>query len=206
MNKEQDYIKDIAEMRALMERSTKFLSLSGMAGVLAGIYALLGAYIAHQLWGFPSGQLSGPAAPFAPANLSKILVTGATVLILAVLTAIVLSWKNAKKRKERLWNPVSRQLAGYMLVPLVSGGLLILICISKGLTGLILPLTLLFYGLALYGAGKFTYREIKSLGLIQILLGLLSACFESYALLLWALGFGLLHIIYGIYMHYRHER
>ena len=93
-----------------------------------------------------------------------------------------------------------------MAVPLIAGGLLILILIAKGLIGLIAPFTLLFYGLAVYNASKYTYEEVKVLGLFQVGLGLISAYFVRYGLLCWALGFGVVHIIYGIYMNYRYER
>jgi uncharacterized membrane protein len=208
MKDEQDYLKHITEMRSLMERSSKFLSLSGLAGIMAGIYALLGAYIAHQLFRFNPAPInySNAGTTGISKDLTNVIMLGTAVLVLAITTAVVLSLKNAKKRNEKFWDASTRQLVSYMSVPLVAGGLLILICIAKGLIGLIIPFTLLFYGLALYMAGKFTYKEIKSLGLIQIALGLISTCYEAYALLLWAMGFGLLHIIYGIYMHYRYER
>ncbi|MCK7509005.1 MAG: hypothetical protein MZV70_36550 [Desulfobacterales bacterium] len=93
-----------------------------------------------------------------------------------------------------------------MSVPLVAGGLLILVLISKGLIGLIAACTLLFYGLALYNASQNTYAEVKTLGLIEIGLGLISSYFVEYGLLIWALGFGIVHIIYGIYMYYKYER
>jgi hypothetical protein len=93
-----------------------------------------------------------------------------------------------------------------MAVPLIAGGLLILILISKGLIGLVAPFTLLFYGLALYNGSKFTYEEVRILGVIQIILGLISAIYIEYGLLIWAVGFGIVHIIYGIYIHYKYER
>jgi hypothetical protein len=93
-----------------------------------------------------------------------------------------------------------------MAVPLIVGGLLILVMISRGLVGLVAPMSLIFYGLALYNASQFTYEEVRSLGLIQIVLGLLGAYFVSYGLLFWAIGLGVAHIVYGIYMHYRYER
>jgi uncharacterized membrane protein len=138
--------------------------------------------------------------------LLKVIFLAIIILILAIGTAIFLSYKKANKRGEKLWNATAKRLLMNMAVPLVAGGLLILVLISKGLIGLIAPFTLIFYGLALYNASKFTYQEVKSLGLVQIGFGLISAYFVGYGLLFWALGFGLVHIIYGIYMHYRYER
>lgn len=207
MKEEQDYIRDIAEMRSMMERSSRFLSLSGLAGIMAGIYALAGAYIAYKIFYFNPGEMVGATPdPASSSSLLKVIFLAITILILALGTAIFLSYKKAHKRREKAWNATSRRLLVSMAVPLMAGGLLILVMISKGLIGFIAPFTLLFYGLALYNAGKFTYSEVKSLGLIEIGLGLIGAYFVEYGLLFWAIGFGLVHIIYGIYLHYRYER
>jgi hypothetical protein len=208
MKGEQDYIRDITEMRSMMERSSKFLSLSGLAGIMAGIYALAGAYIAYKMLDFNPDEIiySTSDAGSISSSLLKVIVLGSIILTLAIGTAIFLSYRKAVKRHEKFWNPTARRLLVNMAVPLIAGGLLILILISKGLIGFIAPFTLLFYGLALYNASKFTYEEVKSLGLIQIGLGLISSYFVGYGLIFWALGFGVFHIIYGIYMHYRYER
>ena len=204
MKEEQDYIRDIAQIRAIMERSSKFLSLAGWAGIMAGLYALAGAYIAYEILDFNPDRLIYDLPQ--PSSLQKIIGLAIIILFLAIGTAIILSYNKANKRGEKLWNAIVKRLVINMAVPLVVGGLLILILISKGLIGLIAPFTLLFYGLALYNAGQFTYELIKSLGLIQIILGLLSAYYTEYGLVCWALGFGVAHILYGIYMHYRYER
>lgn len=203
MKEQQDYIRDIVAMRSMMERSSKFLSLSGWAGIMAGIYALTGAYVAYSVLDFNTESV---ANAYEASNFTKVVLLGLLILVLAIGTAIFLSAKKAHKRGEKLWNPTARRLLLNMAVPLVAGGLLVLIMIAKGLVGFVAPLTLIFYGLALYNASKFTYEEVRSLGLIQIVLGLVSAYFVGYGLLFWAIGFGVFHIIYGIYMHYRHER
>ncbi|HVK48538.1 MAG TPA: hypothetical protein VM488_11850 [Pseudobacter sp.] len=201
MKDEQEYIQDITEMRSMMERSSRFMSLSGLAGVMAGIYALAGAFVAWYILGFQ------PGAPVTTdSNLQLLVLVGFIVLVLAIGTAFLLSWKKAGRRQEKFGNPVGKRLLINMGVPLVAGGLLVLIMIAKGMTGFIAPFTLLFYGLAQYSAGKYTYDEMKSLGLINLGLGLVGAYFTEYGLLLWALGFGVVHIVYGIYMHYRYER
>lgn len=204
MKAEQDYIRDITEIRAMMERSSKFLSLSGWAGILAGIYALSGTYIAYRFFQFNPNEVAYSAE--LPDNLPEVILLATIILVLAIGTAALLSVKKANKRGENVWNPTTWRLLISMAVPLVAGGLLILILISKGLIGLVVPLTLLFYGLALYNASKFTYEDIKTLGLIEIALGLLGSYFVDYGLIFWALGFGVMHIIYGIYLHYRYER
>ena len=65
---------------------------------------------------------------------------------------------------------------------------------------------LIFYGLALINSSKYTFFEIRYLGIAEIVLGLIASVFVSSGLILWAAGFGLLHIIYGIIMYYKYER
>ncbi len=204
MKDQQDYVQDIAEIRSMMERSSKFLSLSGWAGIMAGIYALAGAYIANNFLGYQPDQLV-QSESLAP-DLWNVVLLALVVLILAVGTAIYLSYKKASRRGEKAWNATSRRMIANMAVPLVVGGILILVLLAKGFVGLMAPLTLLFYGLALYTASRFTYDDIKFLGLIQMGLGLAGSYFIAYGLLFWTIGFGVVHIVYGTYMHFRYER
>lgn len=203
MKSEQDYIQDIAEMRVMMERSSRFLSLSGWAGILAGVIGLAGVYIAYDVFQFNPDRISFATESGSFINM---VVLGIIMLVLAMGLAMIFSYKRAIGLNEKFWNPTSRRLLVNFLIPLFTGGILILILLGKGLAGLMLPLSLMFYGLALYNAGKFTYSEVKNLGLIEIALGLVSAYFIQYSLIFWALGFGVAHIIYGIYMHYSYER
>ncbi len=205
MKEEKDYTRDIAEIRSMMERSTKFMSLSGRTGILAGIYALAGAYIAWKVFDFNPQELVSHSTESGSGFLNVFLLSG-IVLALAIGTAILDSYLKARKKGEKAWNAISRRLLANMLAPLITGGILILVLISEGIIGLVAPLTLLFYGLALFNAGNFTYRAVRILGLVQITLGLISCWFIEYGLLIWTVGFGLGHIVYGIYMHYKYER
>lgn len=204
MKNEQEYINDISEIRSMMERSTRFLSLTGWAGVMAGLYALAGSYAAYRLTyghfytGFERQEITG--------NMLSLALIGVLVLCLAVGTAVYLSYRKASKNGEKLWNPVARRLVSSMAIPLVSGGIMILILMFKGLFALAAPLSLIFYGLALINAGRFTFDELRSLGIIQVVLGLISSWFISYSLLLWAVGFGLMHIAYGVYMQQKYDK
>lgn len=208
MKDEQDYIRDITEMRSMMERSSKFRSLSGWAGIMAGIYALAGAYIAYRVVGFNPGDMVNGTVDAGSLSFGwlNVIFLAIMILILAASTAIFLSYKKADKRGEKLWNATTKRLVINTAVPFIAGAILIVILISKELIGLVAPFTLLFYGLALYNASKYTYEEVRILGLVEIGLGLISSYFVEYGLLFWALGFGVVHIIYGVYIHYRYER
>ena len=144
MKEQQDYIQDIAEIRSMMERSSKFLSLSGWAGIMAGIYALAGAYVAYSLLGF-----TPDAVDYSYSNLAPVILLALGVLVLALITAVLFSRKKATDINEQIWNATSRRLLVNMAVPLSIGGVLILMFIAKGLLGLTAPLMLIFYGLAL---------------------------------------------------------
>ena len=201
MKKEQDYIKDISEIRHMMERSSKILSLSGWAGILAGLYALAAAWFAHFKLGFQPNALNYPYV-----ELSQLILLAAAVLIIALITAIFFSWKSAKSKNKNIWNATSRRMLTSMAVPLFTGGALILLLIAESLNGLIAPLTLIFYGLALFNAGHYTIKEVRLVGVVQIILGLLNVVYLDFGLLFWALGFGVMHIVYGIYMYFSFER
>lgn len=201
MKEEKDYIQDITEIRTMMERSTKFLSLSGLSGVLAGVYALIGAFYANKTIGFNPDSLQ-----YTHEKFQQVILIAIIVMIGAIGTAIALSISKANKTGEKFWNASAKRLVINMAIPLVAGGIIILILITKGLIGFVAPFSLLFYGLALYNASKFTYEDVKSLALIEICLGLLSAYFINYSLIIWAIGFGLVHIGYGVYIYYRFEK
>jgi hypothetical protein len=203
MKAEKDYIRDIAEIRSMMERSSKFVSLSGWAGIMAGIYAISGAYIAHKVFNFHPDEIIDSSSS---AGITDVILLAAFVLVLALGTAIYFSRQRAGKRGEKIWNATAKQLLISMAIPLLTGSILILILIANNMIGWVAPFSLLFYGLALFNASKFTYNAVRVLGLTEIALGLLGSFFVGYGLLFWALGFGLAHIIYGIYVYYRYER
>ena len=71
---------------------------------------------------------------------------------------------------------------------------------------LVAPGCLVFYGLALVNASKYTLGEIRYLGYGQLVLGIVNLWNVSYGLWFGALGFGILHIIYGIWMWYKYEK
>ncbi len=214
-----DPLNELAHIRGLMDRSTRFLSLSGLSGVVAGAVALVGAYAARAhhkalLWEeAASGQASSALVNADPAaqrvwweHVSFLLVDGATVLLLALLGAFWFTWRRSRRMGQGLWDASARRMAINLFVPLAFGGLFALALVFHGAVYLLPAATLLFYGLGLLNAAKYTLDEIRWLGLSEASLGVVAAFWADAGLLFWALGFGVLHILYGGIMYMRHER
>ncbi|MFD2163091.1 hypothetical protein ACFSJU_11865 [Paradesertivirga mongoliensis] len=205
--KENDIYSELSSIRNLMERSTKFISLSGLSGILAGVYALIGAYIGYKLvYTENSGLLFRDFYVNDPMVWWPLFLVAAVVLVLSVATGIWLTIRQAQKKGENFWNPVSRRLLASLAIPLVTGGLFILILIIRGHYGIIASSCLVFYGLALVAASQFTFSDVKWLGFCEILLGLLAALLPGYGIVFWVIGFGVLHIVYGSVMHFKYNQ
>ena len=197
----EDYLKDISEIKTLMNKSSRFISLNGLAGILAGIYALIGAAYAYWLVSnSENGNLLLHGKVFRLVALDLFLVC-----FFSVATAIYLTTKKAKKNKVSIWDSTTKRLLLNFLIPLIAGGIYILIMFYHQRFGQTGGLMLLFYGLALVNASKFTYGDIKYLGYIEILLGLLAAIYPGFGFWFWVIGFGVMHIIYGALMYFKYD-
>ncbi|MBC3757439.1 hypothetical protein H7U19_03415 [Hyunsoonleella sp. SJ7] len=198
----KDYLKDISEIKDMMNRSSRFISLSGLSGVLAGIYALIGAGIAYWLvTNYSGGVLILDGWVYETCLLTLVLVA-----VLSIGTGILLTTRKAKRHGAKIWDATSRRLVLNFLVPLVVGGIYILIILSQGKYGQSGGLMLIFYGLALVNASKYSIGDIQYLGYVQIILGLIGAWMPGCGFWLWVIGFGLMHIIYGAWMHFKYDR
>jgi len=202
--KKQKYIDDLNEIKDIMNRSSKFISLSGLSGVFAGIFALLGAYFAYRMVYMNQDYIGYERAVATNENLTILLIIALITLSLSIGVGIFLSTRKAKKNNQKIWDLQTKRLLINLLIPLITGGIFCLILLFNGYVGIIAPLTLIFYGLALVNASKYTLKEVRSLGIAEIILGLIATYFIGYGLLFWSVGFGLLHIIYGIIMKTRY--
>lgn len=200
----QKYINDLQEIKTIMDRSSRFISLSGMSGIMAGFFALIGAYLAYQTVYQDQDYLSTRKAVLTNESILTLIVIASSVLILSVVSGIYFTQKKARKTNQKLWDKQSKRLVINLLIPLLAGGVLCLILMHQGFIGIIAPLTLLFYGLGLVNASKYTLTEIRSLGFVEIVLGLAGCYFVGFGLILWAVGFGVMHILYGIFMHIKY--
>ncbi|UBZ09708.1 hypothetical protein LDL79_12995 [Leeuwenhoekiella palythoae] len=211
--KDRDYLNDISEIKTMMSRSSRFMSLSGLSGILAGIYAIAAAAYAHfriaEVSAYTANSNAGKAIGrflLSYDAIGDLMLAALLTLALALLTGAFLTIKKAKKRNEQLWNPVSKRLLFNFAVPLVAGGLFCLVFLQYEFIGLVAPTTLIFYGLALLNASKFTVGDIKYLGLANLMIGLVATQFIGFGIYFWALGFGIFHIIYGIILYNKYDK
>ena len=201
---DKNYLNDLKEIKEMMSKSSQFISLSGLSGVLAGIYALIGAYFAYKaiyidynynLDNYDTSELA-----------LKLLIIASIVLISSITTGILLSIKKAKNTNNKIWNATSKRLVINFIIPLAVGGYMGLYLIEKESFSLLTPLTLIFYGLACVNASKYTLGDVRYLGLTMIVLGIINTFFVGCGLLFGVLGFGVCHIFYGGMMWFKYER
>ncbi len=201
------------EIRSLMERSSRFISLSGLSGVVAGLFAIIGAtlvYIYLDMTPFDGKRLYYVEAihstKWGMNYITFFLLDVAFILIGAITGGIFFTTRKAKQKGQKIWDALSQRLLINLFVPLATGGIFCLGLFYHGFFGFLAPTTLVFYGLALVNASKYTLNDIRNLGYCEIILGLLSLFFLGYGLEVWVVGFGILHIIYGSLMYWKYER
>lgn len=212
MHESREHLQTLTEIRSLMERSSKFLSLSGLSGVSAGLIALAGAAVVYtrlrtdwfSILSYQRIELYDQATH---QTIRAFLITVASIVLVAtLLTGSYFTVRKARRQGLSVWNTSSQRLLWAMAVPLATGGIFCLALLYYNLIWLAFPATLIFYGLALLNGSKYTLRDVESLAYCEIALGLLALFWPGYNLLTWALGFGVLHIIYGLAMYYKYER
>ncbi|HUQ64913.1 MAG TPA: hypothetical protein VM101_02090 [Flavitalea sp.] len=197
-----DAIKDI---RNIMERSSRFISLSGWSGVAAGICALTGSWVAKsRIEQYLDAGSTGSGC--LTCLRDELVIIAVTVFTGALASAFSFTYIKSKKEGVALWGIAARRLLWNTLLPMMAGGVLIWKMIEIGYYDMVAPATLIFYGLALVNGSKYTMGEVRYLGYGQIITGIIALFIVSRGLYAWAFGFGILHIIYGITMWWKYER
>jgi hypothetical protein len=219
----QDHLQQIKDIKKMMEDSSKFISLSGLSGISAGICAVIGAGFAYfsienheyhvqsRINAFAdkiSGQDYSGTIPLIleDALTMKLAIIATVTLVAALGLSSFFTIRRTKRNNQSVWSSTSKRLLFNTSIPLIAGGLFCLVLIKHNLVGLLAPATLIFFGLALVNGSKYTLPEIKVVGIVNILLGVINGLFIGYGLIFWALGFGLVNIIYGIYMYSKYEK
>ena len=209
MIQEQQTLDDLHHIKRMMERSSRFITLSGFSGIAAGVCALAGAWFAHNsLISRANGNytIGGLVSSGGVKLLNDLMWIGVITFISAFISAFFFTYLRSKKDQLPMWGAASIRLFWNTTLPLIVGAIFIVRLMQYEMYELVAPSCLIFYGLALVNGSKYTLGEIRYLGFGQLLLGFINLWCIGYGLLFWALGFGILHIIYGILMWYKYER
>jgi uncharacterized integral membrane protein len=203
----QKHQEDLAHIRSMMERSSRFISLSGLSGVFAGLSALIGGLYVYQLIKVNEVEYSyeGKQNEIPAELVSHLFITGLVIMAFAFIFGVAFTIRKSKKYNLPIWTSATKKMLFNLAVPLFAGGVFCLALIFQQNYDLIAPATLIFYGLAVINAEKYTFTDIKYLGFSELILGLISLFYIGYGLIFWIIGFGILHILYGLIMFKKYK-
>jgi hypothetical protein len=211
---QQQSYEELQHIKRMMERSSRFISLSGFSGIAAGICALIGAWFANDVIVESGGPGAFREAIYRSIELNsladfmshRLFRIAVYTFIAAFFLAFLFTWLRSRKSNTPIWGATAKRVLINVAIPMVAGGVYLFKQLQFGNYGLVAPGCLIFYGLGLVNASKYTLSEIRYLGYCQLLLGVINCWFVGYGLYFWALGFGVLHILYGIIMWWKYER
>lgn len=201
----QKHQEDLVLIRSMMEQSSRFISLSGLSGIIAGVLALAASGFAFYFMNAKGQAFIGNDGSMVPGLFGKLTLIAVVTLAGALFSGIFFTVQKTKKNQTKVWTSISRRLLIALVIPLSAGGIFCLALMYHGLFGLVAPATLIFYGLALVNAAKFTLNDVAYLGYCELALGLVALFFIGYGLAFWAAGFGVLHVIYGVLMEKKYR-
>jgi hypothetical protein len=211
----QPYNKDetldaLQEIRSIMDRSARFISLSGWSGIWAGCTALVGSAIAWTWLQEPAysgfGRHSEASVGYFDSMTMRFIYLAACVALVAFTGGFYFTYRKAHRQGHKLWNNASRQMLLSLFFPLFAGGVFSVVFIYYGCGFFVGAACLTFYGLALISASRHTLSDIRYLGMFDVALGCAALFFPGFGLYFWALGFGVLHILYGAIMWNKYDK
>ena len=215
MNDQNHHLDTLQDIKQMMERSSRFISLSGLSGIAAGSCALVGAWFAYGVIEPNRGAannlryITAPGSPDISISDwmgNQLVQIAAITFVAAFILSFIFTYLRSKKTNTPIWGTTAKRLMINVMIPMVAGGIYLLKLMENQAYGLIAPGSLIFYGLAVLNASKYTLHETKYLGYSEILLGIISLWFIGYGIYFWAIGFGVFHIVYGTIMWWRYER
>lgn len=209
MTEDQQHLQTLTDIKRIMERSSRFISLSGLSGVSAGLCALVGAWLA-RVWLVAYYQRWDSTGVYSDADYAdlkfKLIVTALVVMTAAISGGLFFTWRRARRNNLPIWDVTTRKVLINLCIPLAAGGAFAAGLLYNHMEAVVAPACLVFYGLALVNASKYTLPELRYLGVLEVLLGIANLFLLRKGLYFWAVGFGVLHIIYGIAMWLKYER
>lgn len=206
MKKHEEQLAAIQEMRSMMDQATRFKSISGLSGIIAGLLALLCTYLIYQTTGISIAEPEALDQIWHSSSQGFVLLVLLSLFMICIGIGVYFAMRNARQSGKPAWDHAAKRLLISLAVPVIAGGIFSGLLIQHGLVAIAAPATLLFYGMGLLNASKYTLDAVRTVGLVFIFLGLLATYFLAYGLLIWALGFGLVHIVYGFIIYVNYER
>ena len=198
--------EDLVHIRSMMERSSRFISLSGLSGVFAGLSALLGGVYVYQLFKVNGIEyFEDNHQLYSTSLITELILTAFVILFFALAFGIFFTVRKSKKLNLPIWTSATKNMLFNLAIPLIAGAVFCFALVYHQMFILVAPSTLIFYGLALLNAEKYTYSDIKYLGFSEVILGSIALFFVGYGLVFWILGFGILHIFYGLLLFKKYK-
>ncbi|MBN8569474.1 MAG: hypothetical protein J0M18_07575 [Ignavibacteria bacterium] len=212
-DKTEEQINSLNDIRTLMENSSRFTSLSGLSGISAGIIAILGSVLVS--YSLPIGffeqatglmNLTNTSSTPDSGKLQFLILIALAVFTLAAISALFFAGRKAKNNNTQLFGSAGKKFIFNHSIFLFTGALFSLVLIYYGIYFLVVPSLLIFFGLGLISVSKFSFNLIKSLGIVEIILGLILSFIPVYALLFFTIGFGVMNIVYGFIMYLNYDK
>ena len=198
--------EDLVHIRSMMERSSRIISLSGLSGVFAGLSALLGGVYVYQLFKVNGIEyFEDNHQLYSTSLITELILTAFVILFFALAFGIFFTVRKSKKLNLPIWTSATKNMLFNLAIPLIAGAVFCFALVYHQMFILVAPSTLIFYGLALLNAEKYTYSDIKYLGFSEVILGSIALFFVGYGLVFWILGFGILHIFYGLLLFKKYK-
>lgn len=176
----------LAYIRQTMESASTFTALSGWGLVAVGIVGLASAGLAWR------SAVPERLSVWVPAALVGVVCAG------------VANGLKARRLDMPLWSGSFRKVA-WVMVPVLAAGALLTVALVGADARHLLPGTwLALYGAGVTAGGTFSLRAVRWMGLALIVLGALALWQPQYSILFLATGFGVLHILFGLYLVAKH--
>lgn len=206
MNAQHEPLQELQHIKKMMERSTKFSSLSGFSGIAAGICALTGIWFAVQAIAAWRHGTAGNTPASREDLITRLMFIAIATFMAALICSFVFIYVRCRKLGISVFGMSARRVMTSVAIPLFLGSLFIFRLVTSEVYILIPPACLIFYGLALVNASKYTLPEVRYLGFTELFIGIINLWILGYGLIFWGLGFGLIHIIYGIIFWLKYEK
>jgi len=180
---------------------TKFhnLSLQGIPGIIFGIISIIFIWTVQLI--LTDYSLGAEGIAMLPISFFEIFIAVFSVIyiLISYFTITIINKRRRKKVNLKGWDINSKKIRNVFLSYLFAGGILTYFFVSEGYLKLIIPTSLILYGIACFLTNKYTIGSSKILGLLLILNGIAAFLSPPFMFYLWGVGFGFYPIIYGIY-------